>query len=376
MYTPPVLTILEGFAAALCDGSSGSGVRCIPRIIVGHGIFRRDYEVYNRTIAQLKQGDVFAWIGEPTLVAPWTLMGKRSVVRILFQSEPTDTCVGRRPEARPHAWRKIAAVNELWDFSKHNVVGCTQAMARGNAPKVRYIPIGATTLIGSQLFAELRSPDPRGSRRNKSPKQRKTDDPGPLNFVGALQTHALRKACYTELSKALGKGNLYSTSQAWNEVSFASQALQRSDIFVNLHKQCGDAHNPVTWRNPTLLAQNKLILSERAHPSDESEYDGLVRFFDNMSAIADEYLKLREPGSGWRQMADAGGERFRQRFQPRDIFARAQVYADFGLQEQVQKREGQPGPRLSCTSCGAWCTSCELAAEGHAVMKARRIVQN
>ena len=66
---------------------------------------------------------------------------------------------------------------------------------------------------------------------------------------------------------------------------FATNVLAHNDIFVNLHKGCGQAHNPITWRNAKLLNSQKMIISERAHPKDETEYDGMMLWAENMSHV-------------------------------------------------------------------------------------------
>ena len=39
----------------------------------------------------------------------------------------------------------------------------------------------------------------------------------------------------------------------------------------------------------------RAVLSERVHPLDEQEYAGIVRFYDNMSAIAEAFRSFDRP---------------------------------------------------------------------------------
>ena len=105
-------------------------------------------------------------------------------------------------------------------------------------------------------------------------------------------------------------------------------------MWLNLHKGCGDTHNPVTFRVAKALLAGRLILSERAHAKDEAEHAGLgISFHDNMSAIAAAYERLvRDYNRAGVTALTAAEQRvatFRQRFDPRRIFERANIYADW-----------------------------------------------
>ena len=113
-------------------------------------------------------------------------------------------------------------------------------------------------------------------------------------------------------------------------------------------------------------------------PWPQADFRGLLTFYDNMSAIADAYQRLRQPGSGWREMARTSQQQFRMLFQPHDIFERAGVYRNFGLaMHHVERLRGRPRAKagehavgidvglatdVTCTSCGAWCTDCSRLA--------------
>jgi hypothetical protein len=364
MYSPVMLTLLEGFSAAACEAtvnsvSTTNAHKCVSRIIVGHGTVRRDFVAYNETTSQLVRGDIFIWVGDHVAARSeepcWTDMGRRQVTRIFFNTEPVDTCLARNRNRGAH--RRLPLVDELWDFSRHNVRSCGSQAASGHVT-VRYIPIGATTTPGSRLFAELRRQP--GVPAPIWPPPRPHDSPGQLNFVGDRIANPTRKACYRNLSRILGH-KVCHTSFAWDEESFAARVLKRSDIFVNLHKTCGNAHNPVTWRNPILLNHGKLVLSERAHAEDEAEFNGMIMFFDNISAIASAYLRLLEQSGTWRRLAQAAHEKYRQHFQPWAILKRAGVYEQFGLLDTCGAAAGgcSAPPPINCTSCGAWCSSCK-----------------
>ena len=84
-----------------------------------------------------------------------------------------------------------------------------------------------------------------------------------------------------------------------------------------------------------LLSAGKLVLSEASYARDAAEYTHMVTFAPDARALAAEYRALVAGGNDWQAAARASARRFRERFQPVDIFRRAGVYARFGLTVQV-----------------------------------------
>lgn len=290
LLKPVTETLLAGFRAA-------HGVH----IMSGHGTrHRAEFDAFYGNASMLGRGDVFIWIGLTMDHVPWRALRERGVRCILYQTEPTHRCMARSSGA--------FAVDELWDFSHHNIEACRR---RGvDAPALRYVPLAAVR-------------GPVASRPRDCTVGR------PLIFFGNKYDGPLRKRCWDALRAALPK-RVYSTYRIWDDASFVAEVLNQFDLFVNLDKDCGDAHGPVTFRNARLLNAGKLIISERMHPADEAEYAGMLLLANNMSHIASLYLQLIQSGD-WCERADAAALAFRKKFGPRDVFARARIYRDFLL---------------------------------------------
>ena len=120
------------------------------------------------------------------------------------------------------------------------------------------------------------------------------------------------------------------------------QVLARSGIFVNLHKGCGEAHNPITFRVPKLLNAERLVLSERAHPLDEKEFAGIVSFYDGLPALATAFEQLTRDGS-WQAKAREAAARFRVRFAPQRVLRRAGVLELLNASGRRAARHAQRG---------------------------------
>jgi len=293
-------------------------------LVYGAGIRRRHRTAYLGNLSLLTAGDAVIWIGYgfPDPANPWVDLGRRGIRRILYQCEPQHKCAARTVTAALQAstrqliGRGRYAIDELWDFSWHNLEACA------NAPKplrVRYVPLGAASVYG--LPAALPLPPAH---------------PGALLFFGNVRDGPPRHRCYTELQGLLRQAQLAHTYRAFDDASF-QRLLRQHAVWLNLHKGCGDAHNPVTFRVAKALLLGRLVLSERAHAKDEAEYAGLgISFHDNVSGIAAAYDRaVRDYNRAGVPTLAAAEQRiaaFRQRFDPRRIFERANIYADWGLQ--------------------------------------------
>ena len=335
LLAPVVETLRAGFAAS----------PDVANVVVGHGVpsltNRNTSSPLLAVLATLVAGDIFVWVGEffPQLigesdrVVPWRQLGEHSVRRIYYQCEPAHGCKARRPACYAERRRKLGPppqdcreqrgqmqswgppVDELWDFSAHNLDACFNASA--SAPTtLRHVPIANVALTPTESATGVALGAAAG-------------DTGTLLFPGNVDCCPLRHRCFAELRRLLGRSRVRHVYKAWSEQSFAQRVLS-SSIFLNLHKDCGDAHNPVTWRSPMLLRHSKLVLSERASARDEETYKGMVLFFDNISAIAGAFLQLSASGE-WRPLAARAGRLFRQQFEPTRVFERAGVYAGLRL---------------------------------------------
>lgn len=88
-----------------------------------------------------------------------------------------------------------------------------------------------------------------------------------------------------------------------------------------------------------LLNAGRLVLSERAHPDDEREYEGIVPFFDNVSALAAAFTQLVASGE-WAAATTRAGAAFRVRFSPRAVLRRARVVEDLMRPRRAQLNGG------------------------------------
>ena len=291
LYSPVTDTLLAGFRAA-------RGVD----LVLGWGTKRRDAPAFEGNLSSLRKGDVYVWVGMGAAwemwQTPWKELWARGVTCVLYQTEPADVCVASRTGLHP--------VHEIWDFSLHNIEGCRR---KRDAPFPRYVPLAHVP--GSPMV----KPPQRGEAR-------------PLMFFGDPNNNPKRKECYRELKSLLGP-RVRHTYRAFSHATFATNVLSNFDIFVNLHKTCGEAHNPITWRNAKLLNSRKMIISERSHPKDEAEYSGMMLWVSNMSEVAAQYQQYAN--GGWRDFAQKASVRFRRKFHAIDIFERAGIYQRLGM---------------------------------------------
>ena len=366
MYKGIVDTLHEGFlrSARPTRVISGAGVNCKPTPDAdaprGCSYWPREGPpALHANISLLRRGDVFVFIGEflPQPAVPWNELRARGVVRIHYQTEPRDGCA----LAADHMYAR--QVDELWDYSWHNLQGCGRRIAwhdkverrrnagrpaaRHNATSVslrrwRYVPVGSQQQLLPKWIARAR--------------QARSNATGPgsscLFFLGNPYEHGGsrtggRARCFAQLLRALGPA-LRHTNRVWSDEWLLERVLTRCPLFLNLHKDCGKADeagkegrgegrgegSALEIRVPKLLDAARLVVSERSHPLDEAEFAGLVRFEDNMSMVIQafrEHTKLISTAEGRRQAerhANAIAVRFQERFAPEAIFERANVYAE------------------------------------------------
>ena len=226
-------------------------------------------------------------------------------------------------------------VSEIWDFSWSNLDRCASSLW---APRLRYIPPGY-----------LRRPNVRASSPTLNSKT--------MLFIGTLTDfHAKeRRRTYRSLKQRLGDRLQHTSEQgehqricpryeltrpvpcpadnAWNNTAIAA-LMQHFDVFLNLHKDAYAAR-PVTFRNAVLLSEGKLIVSERAYAKDETEYDGMILFSDD---IVSDYHRLVDDVDVATQFLRRASEKFPARFAPVELFRRAGIYKDWGLIEHTSER--------------------------------------
>ena len=122
--------------------------------------------------------------------------------------------------------------------------------------------------------------------------------------------------------------DLISKYDVWNDESYGD--FLRADyigIFLNLHKDCGNATvaNPVTWRNPKILSSGGLVISERCYGKDEIEFKGLIDFVEraDIPIMFEQYVRMSPPER--LRLGLSRREAFAKRFDPVRIFERAGI---------------------------------------------------
>ena len=276
------------------------GFEAAQGINVTRGFFHSSQRNSPRSVPKgIGAGDIFIFVGMFTREIGWSQMGHLGVRRVFFQTEPVDNCSS--PAGLPIERR--ALIVEIWDFSEHNLEKCRILPYR---PVLRHVPLG---------YIE-------GAAQASKPR----NGTGPLFFFGNHLEPGRRRCCRA-LRLQLRAHNFVHRFDVFNDASFVSKVLNNYNVFVNIHKVCGDPHSPVTFRAAKILNAGKLLISERAHPHDEKQYDGVILFVDNITAA---YRRIVADGD-WQARAAVGVAAFRRRFQPVDLFERAGIYADFGL---------------------------------------------
>ena len=226
MDTPAHAYMYEQVVATLMDGFHS--VSKPPVVVYGQGVRRRHSAAYQGNLSTLRAGDALIWVGWgfADAATPWAELGQRGVRRVFYQCEPEHRCASRRVGRY--------AVDEMWDFAWHNLEACSSAPT---APLLRYVPLGAASMYALP------------TERVPLPMVR----PGALLFFGNVRDGPPRHACFKELQGLLVGEKLTNTFRAWDDESY-QRLLREHAIWLNLHKGCGDAHNPITFRVSVLSA--------------------------------------------------------------------------------------------------------------------------
>ena len=294
---PVVSTLVAGIRAYVGSAS----IRLLRQQLIAHWI-KNATQVTSR-------GDIFIWVGEAgRTYVPWLELKKKGVYAVYYQTEPWDSgCALSRHQ-----------VDEIWDFAWHNIDACQATLRKKDVPTLRWVPLGALP-AKHQVGHHARVPA--------------------LFFLGAgsRKSGKTRYWCLRQLEgkDQLGR-KLYKRDNVWTEDEYA-RLLKRHDVFLNVHKGCGDPHNPVTFRVSKILNAGGLIISERAFPKDEREYEGLVTFVNvtidnmthnfNMTAVTNEFWRTAAMSAAERAaLAERRQQAFAKRFAPERLFERAGIY--------------------------------------------------
>ena len=298
MYAP----LLESLAAAAEARPKRGRWSVVTRQVWGCSRVRQEL------LSSVLGGDVLVWLGnECERGVPWGELRQRKAFLVYYQTEPVSWC-----------WHGRDVVDELWDFSLHNIHGCANESHRA-APRQRYVPLAAlpslTASAGAAHAATVRSIVFVGCVRAK------------MAGRGGAVLRTSRWRCFERLRRKLQKRHglaLRETCSVWSEAAYAKLLHSSDGVFVNLHKQCDDAHSPPEFRFSPLLSASALLVSERSYHADEAEFNGTVTFADDLSDAIAQLAALHVDER--RELARARTALYARRFDPERVFQRAEVY--------------------------------------------------
>lgn len=330
VYKPAIRTVYDGLQAwtARLPHHSNVSVRQIsirwPRLNSTAARLRFDF---------LQPADLLVWVGVAGYAeVPWLLLRARRVRLIYYNSEPLTDCPHRRVSFSKPTYTSDgqqcvmrgtgciidgSMVDELWDYSVHNLNLCNRTQAR--TPQMRLIPPG------------LVSDSPRPTQRQR--------DPPKLLFLGSIGGNSSagfsRNACWARLKATLGE-QLVHRFDIWSDVAF-SNLLQNGDyIFLNIHRRCGEGTVPLeAFRLQKLLSAAQLVVSEHAQVKDEERYRSVISFATLQNIQATYQLLANMSLDDRKALASRRYSTYSQRFTPDNLFRQAgaleMLYAFFVL---------------------------------------------
>ena len=316
-----------------------------------------------RALIKLTHPDVVVCVGPlgcPSM--PWSYLHDRGVLTVYYQTEPLHTCAS-------------IPVNEIWDFSWHNIETCaktalngchdrpavtTERCGEGYCMECMGFPLGSPTWTwpdSQRACLSLPIPTHTGLCKRKvamryvplgalnesfaPPFAHQQESVRSLTFVGMSRYRDGK--CWDQLRQQLPEGsNLALTDNVWSHDAF-QRVLNSPSIFLNVHKSvvkgshhwnasCGDHHNPVTFRFAKLLNSGALLISEKCNQRDELEFADLVNF-TRFSNLGHKFARLQRLTRAQRhELAVRRRNTFAERFAPEKVFLRA------GITELLHRR--------------------------------------
>ena len=116
-------------------------------------VVARAPNISNATNVLTRRGDIFVWVGEAgRRLVPWAALRRKGVFSIFYQTEAENRgCALYRD-----------AVDELWDFSWHNIEACRDhyslhRRSLADVPTQRWVPLGALR-VAHEVGHPQRSP--------------------------------------------------------------------------------------------------------------------------------------------------------------------------------------------------------------------------
>lgn len=225
-------------------------------------------------VSDIPPNSVFVWVGVHNVGSvPWFKIRARGARTVYYQTEPVGSCVFQKDR-----------VDEIWDFSYHNINHCK---GRNGAPLLRYVP------ISYQKWVNVLTP----SWEDKH-----------LVFFG---DKGIRRACFKKIDPTWDVKSIF---HIWNEGEFNEFMKKSHGIFLNIHKWCWPS-GPVTFRNSLLLSANGVIISSRCHKQDEEMYKDLILFVSSFTNISTSMIEAHVRTRDMRS--------FRRKFKRTAILSRA-----------------------------------------------------
>ena len=213
----------------------------------------------DQAVSDLVDGDVLVWTGLVRAhLVPWVSLRARQVFTILYNTERTHAgwpCASM--DRYLNLWIASRPVNEIWDYSKCNIQACAAHRSSSNIT-LRYVPPGLLP-AAPQLRPSVRQPASR-VQRVRPPLGAVQQ----LVFIGDI-LYPGRLKCWKALSARLGS-RLKRVDDAYSSTRLDAVLAQHSALYLNLHKQCQKASQPVEalgWP-PSLAAVRSSSPSARA----------------------------------------------------------------------------------------------------------------
>lgn len=231
----------------------------------------------------LAPGSTLVWVGSVYLErVPWGALRARGVRTVHYQSEPmTAAKCARLPQ-----------VDEVWDYSWHNIDVCSQAIAR--PPRIRYVPIAV------QSYAPRA--EPKLWQRT-------------VTFFGSRAFRNETCPAMLQMAALTRRGwRLRDEYRVWSMEALRAHAANSSGVYVNVLKRCEPTALPA-FRYALLLSMGAAVVSQRCYAKDEAEYAPNVLFLDDLRSATTRAVA--------KHLSQRDLRRWRARFAPRQVLARA-----------------------------------------------------
>lgn len=222
--------------------------------------------VYNNqvNVSTIPPNSTFVWVGIHNVhQVPWQKIRSLGVKTVYYQTEPVERCFLTK-----------AVVDEMWDYSWHNINNCKRmrGLHSKKKPLIRYIPVAYQAWTPSVV--------PTVSHKT-------------FDFFGHTKW---RDSCYKQIDMGWRTRTIQSV---WNETAFEKYIGGSHGIFININKGCRN-FGPLPPRISLLLSTKGVVVSTRCHENDENMFKEFVLFVDNITYIPpsmiEDHIRSRDIG--------------------------------------------------------------------------------